>query len=314
MYDLAILGGGPAAMTAALYAARKILNTLLLAKEIGGQMMLTTEIENYIGFQQITGAELTGRFYKHMSHFEGVEKRIGESVTGIRVLEKVFEVSTNTNGLYQARTVIIATGKRSRPLGVPGEKELAGRGISYCSTCDAPLFGGREVAVIGGGNSAVQAAIDLLPIATEISIVNFAPNWQADPILLERIENSKKVVSYLGWEVLKVLGEKRVSGIVIRNRESGEVKELPVEGIFAEIGLIPNSEFAKGVVDLNKNGEIVVDCYCRTSVPGIFAAGDVTTVPAKQIIVACGEGAKAALSAYDYLIMDGFWTKASCTY
>ncbi len=314
MYNLAILGGGPAAMTAALYAARKKLNTFLLAKDIGGQMMLTTEIENYIGFQQITGAELTDRFYKNFSHFGEVDKRIGESVTGIKVLEKAFEISTDVH-TYQARAVIIATGKRSRPLGVPGEKELAGRGISYCSTCDAPLFGGREVAVIGGGNSAVQAVIDLLPIATKISIVNFAPAWQADPILLERIKNSEKVLTYLEWEVIKVLGEKRVTGIVIKNRENGEVKEIAIEGMFVEIGLIPNSEFVGDVVHLNKHREIIVDCYCRTNMPGIFAAGDVTTVSAKQIIVACGEGAKAALSAYDYLIMEGFWTaQATDTY
>ena len=163
--------------------------------------------------------------------------------------------------------------------------------------------------MIGGGNSAAPAVIDLLPIATEISVVNFVPAWQADPVLVEKIEKSEKVVPYLGWEVLRVLGEKRVSGVIIRNRESGEEKEVSLEGIFVEIGLVPNSDFAQGVVSLNKYGEIIVDCFCRTNVPGIFGAGDVTTVPAKQIIVACGEGAKAALSAYDYLIMGSFWVE-----
>jgi len=310
---VAILGGGPAAMTAALYAARKKLKSLLIAKEIGGQMVLTSEIENYIGFQHITGIELSERFEKHMSQFKEVDKQIDETAIGIETKEKCFEIATDKGKKYQAKTVIIATGKRWRPLGVPGESELAGRGIAYCATCDAPLYGGQEVAVIGGGNSAIQAVIDLLPIASKISVVNVATEWQADPILLEKIKIPEKVVPYLGWEVLRVLGEKQVLGMVIRNRETGEEKEIPLEGIFIEIGLIPNSECAKGFVNLNKHGEVIVDCFSRTNVPGIFGAGDVTTVSAKQIIVAAGEGAKAALSAYDYLIMKGFWTERACS-
>lgn len=313
MYDLAILGGGPAGATAALYAARKNLSTVLVSKDIGGQMMLTSEIENYIGFERITGDELTDRFDKHMSQYKKIERHVGEEVTGLVLHEKTFTVSTDAGKEYEARAVIIATGKRSRQLGVPGEKELGGRGIGYCATCDAPLFEGREVAVVGGGNSAAQAVIDLLPIATKISAVNIASSWQADAILLEKFESSEKVVPYMGWEVLKILGEKRVSAIAIRRKESGEEKEIPLEGIFVEIGLIPNSEFAKGVVTLNRYGEVVIDCFCRTNVPGILAAGDVTTVATKQIIVAAGEGAKAALSAYDYLIMGSYWIeRATC--
>ena len=315
MYDLAIIGGGPAGMTAALYAARKKLNTLLVTKDIGGQMMLTTDIENWIGFQEITGFELSERFEKHLSQFKEIEKHVGERVTRIVPAEKKFKISTSDENVYEARTVIIASGKRSRPLGVPGEKELAGRGISYCATCDAPIFAGREVGVIGGGNSAVQAVIDLVPIATKITITNIIPIWQADPILLERIEHNDKVIPYLGWEVVRVKGENHVTGMIIRNRESGVEKEISLQGLFVEIGLIPNSEFVEGVVELNRYGEVIVDCLSRTNVPGIFASGDVTTVPTKQIIVASGEGAKAALSAYDYLIMNGFWTgRAMSTY
>lgn len=308
MYDIAILGGGPAAMTAAIYSARKKLNTVLLTKDIGGQMMLTTDIENWIGFQKITGFELTERFDKHMSQFEEIDKHVGENVARINIEQDTFEIINEQNVAYTSRAVLIATGKRSRPLGIPGEEELAARGISYCATCDAPIYAGREVAVIGGGNSAVQAVIDLIPIAVKIHIINVVPTWQADPILLERIVTSEKVASYLGWEAVRVLGEKSVTGLVIRNRETGEEKELSLGGIFVEIGLIPNSDFVRGLLNLNKYGEIIVDCLSRTSVPGIFAAGDVTTVPSKQIVVAAGEGAKAALSAYDYLIMNGFWS------
>lgn len=308
MYELAILGGGPAGMTAALYAARKNMRTLLLTYDIGGQMLLTSDIENWIGQQQVSGFELTERFRRHMEQFERIEKRVSEKVAGIECVDGTFVITSSADKKYEARSVVIATGKRSRPLGVPGEKELASRGVSYCATCDAPIFAGRDVAVVGGGNSAAQAVIDLMSIAPNITVVNVNDSWQADPILTERIDSSDKVNTFLGWEVSRILGEKRVGGIEIRNRESGETRSIDLQGVFVEIGLIPNSDFATDVVQLNKNREIIVDCFCRTSVSGIFAAGDVTTVPAKQIVVAAGEGAKAALSAYDYLVMNGYWT------
>jgi len=177
-----------------------------------------------------------------------------------------------------------------------------GRGVSYCAVCDAPLFAGREVAVIGGGNSALTAVADLIKIASKIYLVNHASDWQADPVLVERAEASEKVIPFLGYVVKEILGQDRVRGIIIESRETREIKELTVEGVFVEIGLVPNSDFARGLVELNEVGEIVIDCNCRASLPGLFAAGDVTDVPEKQIIVAAGEGAKAALTAYHYLL------------
>lgn len=300
-YDLIIIGGGPAGMTAAVYAARKHINTLMVAENLGGQVLLTSDVENYIGYSYISGAELIRKFEEQLSQFE-LSQALGEEVTRLVPADEGFTVTTRQETKYHARTVIIASGKRSRPLNVPGEEALVGRGVSYCATCDAPLFGGMDVAVIGGGNSALEAVVDLLSIATKIYIVNFVPSWQADPVLIEKMEESDKVIRYLGYEVVEIRGTDRVTGVVVRSRETGEIQPLSVGGVFIEIGLIPNSEFAKDVVRLNRVGEVMVDCGCRTSVPGIFGAGDVTTVPEKQIIVAAGEGAKAALSAYTYLV------------
>ena len=300
-YDLIIIGGGPAGMTAAVYAARKHINTLMVTKDLGGQVLLTSDVENYIGYSYISGAELIRKFEEQLSRFE-LNQALGEEVIHLVPEDEGFTVTTRQETEYHARTVVIASGKRSRALNVPGEKALVGRGVSYCATCDAPLFGGMDVAVVGGGNSALEAVMDLLPIATKVFVVNFAPSWQADPVLIEKMEKSDKVVRYLGYEVVEIQGKDRVGGLVIRSRETGETEPLSVGGVFIEIGLIPNSEFAKEGVRLNRTGEVMVDCACRTSVPGIFGAGDVTTVPEKQIIVAAGEGAKAALSAYTYLV------------
>ena len=308
MYDLAILGGGPAAMTAALYAARKKLPTLMMATDIGGQMMLTNDIENWIGTKKTSGFDLTRRFEDHLGVYDGIDRRIGETVTGLSRDGDSFTIVTNRGASYTARTVIIATGKQSRLLDVPGETEHASRGISYCATCDAPIYAGRRVAVVGGGNSALQAVIDLIPIAEHITVVNVSPEWQADAVLIDRIAGAKHVTALRGWEVTDISGEKRVEAITIKNTVSGKTRDIAVGGIFVEIGLIPNSDFAADIVKCNVHGEIIVDCLSRTSEPGIYAAGDVTTVPAKQIVVATGEGAKAALSAYDYLIMNGFWS------
>lgn len=304
-YELLIIGAGPAGLTAAVYAARKRLKTLLLSKDLGGQPLLTSEIENYMGYQYITGPELMAKFHEQVRQFP-IAMAIGEEAVRLTSGsgEEGFTVITRAGKSFQAKAVIIATGKRPRELGVPGEKELVGRGVSYCAVCDAPLFAGREVAVIGGGNSALTAAIDLIKIAEKIYLIHRSQQLKADPSLVERASasGSEKVVSLLGYQVKEILGEERVKGIIIESKEDGGPRELPVEGVFIEIGLLPNSDPASGLVELNKEGEIVVDCACRTSVPGIFAAGDVTTVPEKQIIVAAGEGAKAALSAYNYLL------------
>ena len=323
LYDLVIIGGGPAGMTAAVYAARKRLETLLVSKDLGGQTLLTSEVENYMGYQYITGEELAAKFQEQVKQFpialhvgDGVEKLAAEG--RLRQSEGQFSITTKGAKRFRGRTVIIASGKRSRAINVPGEGRLIGRGVSYCATCDAPLFAGKDVAVVGGGNSAFTAVADLIPIAGQIYVVNHAYDWQADPILLERAERSGKMTSFVGHQVVEILGQDRVEGIVIQPRDDGEAgkgkrqrtgtvrrrKELAVQGVFVEIGLVPNSEFAQGLVQLNRVGEVMVDCKGQTDVPGVFAAGDVTTVPEKQIIIAAGEGAKATLSAYEYLLTE----------
>lgn len=301
MYDLAIIGGGPAALSAAVYAGRKKLDTVLIAKEIGGQLLLTSEVENYLGFESITGAELTYKFARQMAQYD-IDEIVGEKVVGLTKEDGLFKIRTEVDRTIEARAVVLASGKRSRTLNVPGERELTGRGVAYCATCDAPLFAGRKVAVIGGGNSAFEAVIDLLPIATEIFLIDIASHWLADPILIERVEASPKVKPFQQGRVVEILGERRVTGIAIEPIEGGESNELEVQGVFVEIGLVPNSEFVEGLVKMNRYREIVVDCHARTNVSGLFAAGDVTDVPEKQIIISTGEGAKAALSAYRYLI------------
>jgi alkyl hydroperoxide reductase subunit F len=301
-YDLAIVGGGPAGLTAAVYAARKNLDAVLISKDIGGQTLLTSDIENYMGYQYVSGRELAAKFEEQVKRYP-IDVAVGEEVARVAPEGSGFVVTTSTNREVWARAVIVATGKRSRPLGVPGERELVGRGVSYCAVCDAPLFPGKDVIVVGAGNSGATAVVDLLKIARRIYVVDVLPDWRADPVLVDRIRAAGDMVQpFFGHEVVEIKGESRVEGIVIKDRGSGQVRELPVQGVFIEIGLIPNSEPVKGVAELNRWGEIVVDCKCQTSVPGLFAAGDVTTVPEKQIIIAAGEGAKAALSAYAYLI------------
>lgn len=310
LYDLIIIGGGPAGMTAAVYAARKRLAVLLVSQDLGGQTLWTSDIENYMGYQYITGEELAAKFEEQVKQFP-IALDVGDGVQKLAVEERLqpsgrqFSVTTPSGKQFRSRTVIVASGKRSRPLDVPGERRLTGRGISYCATCDAPLFTGKDVAVIGGGNSAFTAVADLIPIAGQIYVVNYAYEWQADRVLLERAERSGKMTPFLGHQVVEILGQDRVERIVIRPRGDGEATELAVQGVFVEIGLAPNSDFARDLVQLNQVGEIMVDCKGETNVPGVFAAGDVTTVPEKQIIVAAGEGAKAALSAYEYLLMEG---------
>ena len=300
-YELVIVGGGPAGLTAAVYGARKKLDLLLISKDLGGQTLLTSTIENYMGYQYITGEELAAKFEEQVRQYP-IDIVTGEEVESISPENGRFSIRTKSGHRVFAQAVIVATGKRSRPLNAPGEKEFLGRGVSYCAVCDAPLFPDKEVAVIGAGNSGATAVVDLLKIARRIHVVDILPDWRADPVLVERIEASGKVETHFSREVVRIEGDKLVNAIVLRPVGGGPEERIPVEGVFVEIGLIPNSEFVKGLLELNEAGEIVVDCRCRTNVEGIFAAGDVTSVPEKQIIIAAGEGAKAALSAYAYLI------------
>ncbi len=296
MFDLIIIGAGPAGITASVYAARQRLDFLVITKDIGGQAALSGDVENYTGYQFISGPELAVKFEEHMRKFD-FELREGEESLDIKEKAGVFEVTAD-KGTYQARAVIIASGKKSRELGVPGEKEFKNKGITYCAICDGPLFSGKDVAVIGGGNSALDAVIQLIKIARKVYVINIGPQLGGDMVAQEQIYSSKVAVVLNNSQVTAVLGEKMVNGIRINRGSKEEI--LPVQGVFVEIGLIPNTDFARNV-EKNTLGEIKVSCRNETNIPGIFAAGDVTDVPEKQIIIAAGEGAKAALSAFKYL-------------
>ncbi|HIC95829.1 TPA: FAD-binding protein [Candidatus Bipolaricaulota bacterium] len=303
-YDLVILGSGPAGLTAAIYAARKALKTLIVAKEEGGQLLLARKIQNWPGEIEVGGFELAESLRRHVEHY-GVERRLGVEAVGLKKRGEGFEITLSSGETITAQAVIVATGGRPKPLGIPGEKELVGRGVSYCATCDGPLFKGKKVAVIGGGNSAFSGAIDLLPIAEEIHIVDIADHWFADPILQRQVLGAEKVKTYQEHRVVEIRGDKFVKGIVIESLKTGGREELAVEGVFIEIGNLPNTEFLRGFLELNDRGEIIYDGAYRTSVPGVFAAGDVLAGLDKQIVIAAGQGAQAALSAYRYLVERG---------
>ncbi len=296
IYDLVIIGGGPAGITAGVYAARKKMNLLVVSIDIGGQTAWSGEIENYTGYQFISGPELTAKFEQHLRKYD-MKLRQNEGVKDIKKSDDRVRVESE-KGVYTAKAAIIASGKRPRELGVPGEKEFKGRGLTYCATCDGPLFADRDVAVIGGGNSGLDATLQLMKIASKVYLIEFADKLKGDEVMQEKVVGSDRVDVLTGTKVTSILGDKLVEGVKIKTGEKEET--LAVQGVFVEIGLIPNSQFARGV-EKNEWGEIKVNPRCETNIPGIFAAGDVTDVPEKQIIVAAGEGAKAALSAFGYL-------------
>lgn len=299
MHDLIIIGGGPAGLTSAVYSARKKMDTLLLTRELGGQLMWTREIENYMGYQFISGPELMGKFEEQVKRFS-VETKY-EEVTGLTVHSNGTFIVKTEEGEYQSKTVILASGKRSRLLGVPGEREFAGRGVSYCATCDGPLFSKKIVAVVGGGNSAVQAAIELSGVSPTVYLVA-RRDYVADPILVDKMQAAENIIQFKGYETEGIYGKDVVEKITIREIASGEIQDLAVKGVFVEVGLEPNSEFVAGLVETNDQKELIIDCRTKTNIPGLFAAGDVTNGPDKQIVIAAGDGAKAALMAYDYLL------------
>lgn len=296
LYDLIIIGAGPAGITAAVYAARKKMNFLVVTGDIGGQAAWSGDIENYTGYQFITGPELASKFEEHMRKY-GITVKENEEVESLERAGAVIKIRTG-KGEYESRTAIIASGKVSRELGVSGEKEFKNRGLTYCATCDGPLFAGKDVAVIGGGNSALDAALQLIKIAKRVYIINNTPKLGGDPVMREKVESSPAVSVLNGAQVTGISGDKMVTGIKIKRE--GKEESIAVGGIFVEIGLIPNSGFA-GLVEKNQRGEININCKNETSVPGVFAAGDVTDVPEKQIIIAAGEGSKAALAAFKYI-------------
>jgi alkyl hydroperoxide reductase subunit F len=298
MHDLIIIGAGPAGITAAIYAVRKRLDLLVISTDIGGQTAWSGDIQNYTGHQFITGPELTAKFEEHMLKY-GIPIKEQEEVIELASSGGVITIKTD-KGSYTSKAAIIASGKRSRELNVPGEKEFKNRGLTYCATCDGPLFAKKQVAVIGGGNSALDAALQLMRIASHVYLINAVGRLTGDPVMIEKIEAARDIVSVMNdTKVLAITGDRMVRSIKTESAGKG-ARDIPVEGVFVEIGLIPNSYFASGVAK-NEHGEIKVDTHNRTNIPGVFASGDVTDVPEKQIIIAAGEGAKAALAAFRYL-------------
>jgi alkyl hydroperoxide reductase subunit F len=297
-YDALVLGAGPAGIAAAIYLVRKGVVTGVIAQSLGGQVAWTAGIENYPGYRLIDGAALVQRFREQVEELPP-DLALGLEIWAVSRDGDQFRVRAG-GAEYAARTVIVATGKRPRLLGVPGERRLLGRGVAFCATCDAPLYRGKVVGVVGGGNSGIAAALDLARVAQRVSLFQDQDRLTADPILERRLRAEPRVDVLLETAVTEVLGDERVRGVRVR-AAGGAPRDIPLEGLFVEIGLLPNSEPVRGLAPLNARGEIEVDCACRTTVPGLFAAGDVTGVPYKQIVIAAGEGAKAALSACDYL-------------
>jgi len=299
-FDVVIIGAGPAGLTAGMYAARQGLATAIVAGEVGGQAAWAGEIENYMGWQMVSGPELISRFREHARQF-GVTCFEGALVNAIVPTGEVFEVYTREGHRLEARTVIIATGRAPNRLAVPGERELVGRGVSYCATCDAAFFRDADVAVVGPGESAADAALELATLGARVTVVTGKP-LRAPRALVERVVAAKNISIREGLKVLSIEGsvtegERRVSGLTVLDTATGTSETLPVSGVFIETGSIPVSEFTGGLLEMNDRGEIVTDKAGATSAPGIYAAGDVTDTPGKQIIIAAGEGARAAIAA-----------------
>jgi len=304
-YDLIIVGGGPAGMTAGIYAARQKLITLLIANDFGGQMARkTVDIENYPGFEKISGWELIQKFEKHLRKNKiDIEK---DTVGKIKKISSGFAVFTSSRKRFQAKAVIITSGADPRPLEVPGEKKFIGKGVSYCTSCDGPLFSDKEVAVIGGGNSGFEAAAFMTKYAKKVYILEFASKVKASEENQQRAEKTKKIEVITSAALKKIQGKDFVDSVVYQDRKSKKLQTLRVQGVFVEIGNQPATSFVKDLVDFNEKDEIKINPKtCQTRTPGLFAAGDVTDVKWKQIVVAAGQGCQAALSAYEYLKTSG---------
>lgn len=295
-----IVGGGPAGITAGIYAARKKIGTLLLTEDFVGQVGEAFDIENYPGFKKIRGAELMEKLEEHLREFE-VEVREGVKVEGVKKGEDFFEVRGEEEK-FKAETVILATGRDPRPLEVPGEEELLGRGVSYCVTCDGPLFSGKKVAVVGGGNSGLEAALELATYCRHVYVLELGKEPAGDELLEEKIGKKENIELFTEAKTKRIKGEEEVESLVYEDLGSGERKELEVQGVFIEVGYLPATDFVKDLVGFNEWDEIEIDLETtETETEGLFAAGDVSSVRDKQIVVAAGEGAKAALSVARYL-------------
>ena len=305
VFDVLIVGGGPAGAAAAVYAARKGIRTGIVAERFGGQTLDTLGIENYISVLETQGPKFAAALEAHARHYD-VDIMNGQRV---EKLEPALQPGgtttiTLTNGAtLQGRTVILSTGARWRNVNVPGEAEYRNKGVAYCPHCDGPLFKGRKVAVIGGGNSGVEAAIDLAGVVEHVTLIEFAETLKADAVLVTKLKSLANVTIHTNAQTTAIIGDgQKVTGLHYRDRASGADFGIELAGVFVQIGLVPNTEWLKGTIELSKYGEIIVDAKGATSLPGVFAAGDATTTPYKQIVIAAGEGAKAALSAFDHLI------------
>ena len=304
-YDVLIVGGGPAGAAAAVYAARKGIRTGVVAERFGGQVLDTLAIENYPGIPETDGPKYAAGLEQHVRAYDvdimnlqRVERLVPAAQPG-----GLIEVGLANGASLRSRAVILTTGARWRNVNVPGEQEYRTKGVAYCPHCDGPLFKGKDVAVIGGGNSGIEAAIDLAGVVKHVTVLEFMPELKADAVLVKKLYSMANVTVHTNAQTTEITGAAgKVNGIVFKQRESGDARNVPLEGVFVQIGLVPNTEWLRGTVELSKFGEIVVDARGATNLPGVFAAGDCTTVPFKQIVIAAGEGSKAALSAFDYLI------------
>jgi alkyl hydroperoxide reductase subunit F len=304
-YEVLIIGGGPAGAAAAVYAARKGIRTGIVAERFGGQTMDTLGIENYISVLETEGPKFAAALEAHVRHY-GVDIITLQKVAKVEPAAQAGSYTTVTleNGaVLRGRSVILATGARWRNMNVPGEAEYRTKGVAYCPHCDGPLFKGKDVAVIGGGNSGVEAAIDLAGVVRSVTLLEFADQLKADQVLVDKLKSLPNVTIHVNAQTTEVTGDgQKMTGLKWKDRVTGAEHAPALAGVFVQIGLVPNTEFLKGTLELSRFGEIIVDAKGATSVPGIFAAGDATTTPFKQIIIAAGEGAKAALSAFDHLI------------
>jgi NADH-dependent peroxiredoxin subunit F len=299
VYDVAVIGAGPAGLVAALYAARKNLSVVLVSLDIGGQVGTTRELLNYPGIRGITGPGLVQEMHGQLQEHE-VDQLIGERVVGIRLMPGIVIADTLSGKEVCARALIIASGAQKRHLGIPGEKEFAGRGVVYCSTCDGPLFRDLAIAIVGGGNSGLEAALEMEGTAKTVYLISRGP-LSGDQVLQDKLVASQVMV-LADHEPVEIYGEEQVAGLTVRDRLSRTEKRLEVDGVFVEIGLRPHTEFILDLLETNDAGEIVVDAHGRTGVPGIFAAGDAIDIHDKQIVMAAGQGARAALAAFEYLV------------
>ena len=304
-FEVLIIGGGPAGAAAAIYTARKGIRTGIAAERIGGQVNDTLDIENYISVNKTEGPKFAAALESHIADYDIDVMRLQRAAKLIPATEKggLITVELENGGRLQAKSVVLSTGARWRNMNVPGEDQYRTKGVAYCPSCDGPLFKGKRVAVIGGGNSGVEAAIDLAGVVEHVTVFEFMPELKADAVLQKKLTSLPNVTIIKNAQTTEVLGDgSKVTGLSYKDRISGETKHVDLEGIFVQIGLLPNTDWLKDTLELNKMGEIVIDAKGQTSVPGVFAAGDCTNVPYKQIIVAAGAGAVAGLSAFEHLI------------